>query len=465
MSPKSKSLTSKVWISFIIFSVTILAFLWLFQVIFLDTYYENSKRIALSEVANQIKSNYENDDLENILDNLAFERGVCIELLEQNHSIYLSNNFDIGCLDGKYNNSNLSYKQQFILSGEESAHYTIINPRFQNKALLYALKLNSSLYVFVSASIEPMDATTKILSSQLVIVTILVLLLSCIIAYFISKKISAPIVAMNEQASKMGKGNYQVSFDTHSEISELNELAHTLNLAKEELSKTDELRRDLMANVSHDLKTPLTMIKAYACMAQDLNSENPEKRNANLEVIIEETDRLNHLVNDILELSKLQSSITTLDIEVFDLHQLILSILKRYNVLKETEGYHFIYENTRSIYVKADKKRMEQVIYNLINNAVHYTGRDNTVTIILEEKDTYVIVKIKDTGNGIKPEDLPYIWDKYYKNNKKHKRNLVGTGLGLSIVKNILENHHSHYGVESKKGKGTTFYFDIKKEV
>ena len=219
-----------------------------------------------------------------------------------------------------------------------------------------------------------------------------------------------------------------------------------------------------MANVSHDLKTPLTMIKAYAEMSRDLNGEDKVKRDKNMNVIIEEVDRLTILVNDILTLSSMQSKINELNLEEFDIVSLINTILKRYEIFKETENYNFIFENKKKILITADKKKIEQVIYNLINNAINYTGDDNLVTIKVISKKDCVRVEIKDTGKGINEEDIPYIWDRYYKNKKKHKRNLIGTGLGLSIVKSILELHKYNYGVKSEKNKGTTFYFEIIKK-
>ena len=243
---------------------------------------------------------------------------------------------------------------------------------------------------------------------------------------------------------------------------ELNELATTLNYAKGELAKTEELRKDLMANVSHDLKTPLTMIKAYAEMSTELHQNNKKKQKEDMDIIISEVDRLTILVNDILELSSMQSNINNLEKTDFDLINLVKEIIHRYKVLQETENYKFIFNHkAKEIIINADKKKIEQVIYNLINNAINYTGEDNKVTInIIEEKDN-ILVEIKDTGKGIKKEDLPYIWDKYYKNKKKHKRNLIGTGLGLSIVKNALELHSFNYGVTSTPNKGSTFYFRI----
>ena len=232
---------------------------------------------------------------------------------------------------------------------------------------------------------------------------------------------------------------------------------------EKEVSKTDEYRRDLMANVSHDLKTPLTMIKAYAEMIRDITYKDTEKRNRDLNIIIDETNRLNLLVNDILELSKLQTAQEEMNIENLDLVELTNEVLKRYEIIKETENYKIILNTPSKAPVKADKKRLSQVMYNLINNAINYTGDNLTVRINIVDKKSYYLVEIKDTGKGIDKEDIENIWDKYYKKEKNHKRNVIGTGLGLSIVKNILENHKFTYGVKSIKNKGTTFYFEIPK--
>lgn len=217
-----------------------------------------------------------------------------------------------------------------------------------------------------------------------------------------------------------------------------------------------------MANVGHDLKTPLTMIKAYAELIRDINYDKKEKREENLNTIIEETDRLTLLVNDILDLSALQAKATPLKIEKIDLNDLIYQIIDKFNILTVKEQYNFVFNHPDKVIVEADYKRIYQVIYNLVNNAINYTGEDKTVTInIKEQKDTYLI-EIIDTGKGIKKEELAHIWDRYYHSDKKHKRNSYGTGLGLSIVKQILQSHGSNYGVKTSK-KGSTFYFEIKK--
>ncbi len=460
---RKNSLISVIWKYFLIFSVLILAFLWTFQVIFFDTYYEYNKIQDARSVALTIKNNKNSNNLKNIINEKSLEKEVCVEISDDGGIPLFSSTYrGKGCLIGNINS--FLYKSDFINSNKQHKTYEVNNPNYNNDTLVYALKINNNAYAFVNTSIEPVDSTADILIQQLIVITIIVLLLSFVLSYYISKHISKPIIDINNQAKLLNKKS-NINFNTDTKIEELIELSNTLNYAEEELSKTDELRRDLMANVSHDLKTPLTMIKAYAEMSTDIHLNNHEKQKEDMNIIIEETERLTLLVNDILTLSKMQTNIEKLNIEEFNLIKTIEEILERYKYLQETENYKFIFnKNKEKVLIKADKKKLEQVVYNLINNAINYTGEDNKVTINVIDKKNIVSVEITDTGNGIKDEDLPYIWDKYYKNKKKHKRNRIGTGLGLSIVKQILEAHKYSYGVKTKLNNGTTFYFEIKKD-
>jgi signal transduction histidine kinase len=269
-----------------------------------------------------------------------------------------------------------------------------------------------------------------------------------------------PILKITKNVKKFGDGDLSVEFPKNG-IKEIDELSETLNYVKEEFVKTNELKRDLLANVSHDLKTPLTMIKAYAEMVKDYTYKNKVKRNENLNIIISETDRLNLLVNDILDLSKLQANKEELKLEEFDIILEIKSILKRYDLLVEKENYHISFEGPESVFVTADKSKINQVIYNLINNAINYTGKDKIVIIKVSVVNNKVLVEVKDTGKGIDESEKKYIWDKYYKTNKNYKRSKISSGIGLSIVKEILTYHQFEYGFNSIKNQGTTFYFYI----
>ena len=454
---KKNSLKIYIWLFLIGFSIFILCFLWLFQIIFLGTYYKSYKTEELDKAATDLRQAVTLDT--DTIENIAQKRDICIEIYGNN--TYVSTISNKGCME--FGNRNFKVKKDFIDSGLLEQHYNLINDKFQNETLIYALKLDKNIYAFINASLEPLDSTITILSNQFIFTTVIVLILSLVIGYFISRKLSKPITKISDEAKKLADGNFSANFKTSSDIYEISELADSLNYAKDELFKTESLKRDLMANVSHDLKTPLTMIKAYAEMVRDITYNNKEKREENLNTIIEETDRLTLLVNDILDLSAAQSDNLNLNIEEIDLIELINEVIKRFKILSEQENYKFIFNHPDKVIIHADYKRIYQVIYNLMNNAINYTGNDKKVYIDINEDKHKYIISIRDTGKGIKQEDLKHIWDKYYHSDKKHKRNNFGTGLGLSIVKNILQMHNYKYGVTSSD-KGSTFYFEISKD-
>lgn len=460
---KKSNLRTKIWIYLIIFSASILLFLWLFQIIFLKTYYKEFRLNKLENSVKKVLNSFHDSDYEDLLDDISLEDEICIEVVNNNMTKYLSVIYNKGCMGAETSVENSYYKKDFINSNLSKKVYTLINPRFKNKTIIYGIKLDDSNYAFVSASLEPIDTTITVLKNQFIYVTMLVIILSLIVSYFVSRKISSGVIKINKEAKKLSKGNFDVKFDTNQPILELSELAETLEYTKDELSKTENLRRELLANVSHDLKTPLTMIKAYAEMVRDVTYKDDTKRTKDLNIIIEETDRLNVLVNDILELSKIQSGTQKLTIEQFDLEKFVKNIIKRYDIMSENKKYKFKVSINKNIIVSADPKRIEQVMYNLINNAINYTGDDKKIIINALELENTVRIEVKDTGKGIDKEELENIWDKYYKIDKTHSREQVGSGVGLSIVKNILINHNCNYGVESIKGNGTTFYFELPK--
>lgn len=460
---KNKSLILHIWIYLATFLTIILAFLWILQVLFFDVYYENRTTSMIEKIALRTKRYYKKEKDESYYDRLSYENNACIQIIQNNETIYSSNGTRRGCLFSSNENTELTttYIVDFMTSGSERRTYKIVNPTLKNNTLVSAIKLDENTFGFINVSLEPTDPAIKIIREELIVITIGVFISSFIIAFFISKRISTPILKINERAKKMAKGDLYTPFEINDNITEIKELTETLNYTKEELSKLDETRKDLLANVSHDLKTPLTMIKAYAETARDLNKNNVKKRTDNLNIIIEEAERLNILVNDILELSKNETNMNELVKENFNLTEEIENIIHRFDYLKVQEGYEFIFKYKKPITIYADKNKIGQVIYNLIINAINYTGPDKKVYIKVEENKKYIRVSIEDTGKGISKEDIDKIWEKYYKNEKNHQRNKIGTGLGLSIVKGILIKHGFNYGVESKKGKGSKFYFDI----
>ena len=243
---------------------------------------------------------------------------------------------------------------------------------------------------------------------------------------------------------------------------ETRELAATLNYAAGEIAKSDSLQRELIANVSHDLRTPLTMISGYAEVMRDIPGENSPE---NLQIIIDEAGRLSELVTDMLDLSKIRAGTKTPEMSFFDLTETIREVMLRYDKLISHDGYKISFVQECEAFVNADRTMMLQVVYNLINNAVNYTGEDKRVTVTQQicERDgeRRVRISVADTGVGIPRDQIPLIWDRYYKIDKVHRRAAVGTRLGLSIVKGILRMHNAAYGVESCEGHGSVFWFEL----
>jgi signal transduction histidine kinase len=282
------------------------------------------------------------------------------------------------------------------------------------------------------------------------------------LAFFLSRRITGPLSKITDDAARLGEGEYGFKFEG-GHYTEINRLADTLTVASQELEKTDSMQKDVIANVSHDLRTPLTMITSYSEMIRDLSGDDPVRRNEHLQVIIDEAARLNTLVTDLLEISRMQSGAMKIELREFSLKEAIESLLASYTGYIEQDGYKLVFISRGEGMVIADEERIKQVISNLISNAFKYGGRDKSIEVKMVEEDTYVRCEVSDHGIGIPKKDLRHIWERYYKASTNYQR-AESTGLGLSIVKEILLLHGANFGVDSVLRKGSTFWFELKKE-
>ncbi|MDE5621261.1 MAG: HAMP domain-containing histidine kinase, partial [Ruminococcus sp.] len=329
--------------------------------------------------------------------------------------------------------------------------------------LIYICVLGSTKspegYLILNSELVPVGSTVSIIKRQLVMIMIILIIIAAFISVFLANRISGPIDRITKSAENLAKGDLNTKFDGRGYL-ESKKLADTLMYAEKELSRVDKMQRDLIANVSHDLRTPLTMLKAYAEMIRDLSGDNPVKRNEHLEIIINETDRLSAMVNDILDLSKLESGKQKLNPSEFEIGAKLNAIIGRFKGISDKMGYHIHFTPDKEETVYCDIVKIEQVIYNLINNAINYTGADKQVYVRQINQADGVLIEVEDTGDGIEESKIKLIFDKYYRS-ENHKREVVGTGLGLSIVKAVLKLHGYDYGVRSTLGKGSVFWFKI----
>lgn len=468
MQTKSKqhiSLRARLCLAFIFFTIIVSALLWFFEVVLLEGFYYTSKIRQTQNIAISVAQNYGSEDFDSYLTSVSVGNQVCIEILDaRNIPLYERDVMNDKCLlHGPHNFLHgLLMKLQNDGDGMISMNFYDEQIGLETLVLGCTLENNGKVqgYLFLNTPLEPVGSAISILKDLLVVVTILLLIIGVLIAFYLSNWLSVPIVRITRSAHRLAHGDFNTKFEGGS-YREVDELARTLTYAEEQLSRVDRMQRDLIANVSHDLRTPLTMLKAYAEMIRDLSGDNPVKRNAHLQVIIEETDRLTMLVNDILDLSKLENGSVKPEMQTFDISARMNDIIARYKGVSEKMGYHIHFTPDEPVDVTCDPGQIERVICNLINNAINYTGEDKNVYVRQINTPEGVRIEVRDTGAGIPEDKIQRIFDKYYRS-ENHKREVVGTGLGLSIVKAILKMHEFHYGVSSKLGEGSVFWFLIR---
>ena len=332
--------------------------------------------------------------------------------------------------------------------------------------LIYGTKLlneanpDSSLYLYIIDPIGPLDSVRLILKNQLLTMSILTIVLSLLLSYFIAYRIAKPMVDLTRQAQKLGAGDYSVHFQ-NDDVKEIHQLAESLNAATAELAKIDETKTNLLASVSHDLRTPLTMIKAYSEMIRDLSGDDPKRRQEHIGVILQETDWMSDLITDILEYSRIRSGNMNYEMRVFDLASLTDVCVERFRdiALQQDRGVTIKWENSGYVPVSGDVIRIQRVIDNLLSNALKHSPDDAAMEVSIEQAGSKVRWGVRDHGEGIAPENLDQIWDLYFTRSSMQNRVNGSTGLGLSIVRGILEDHRCDYGVNSTPGEGADFWF------
>lgn len=490
------SIKWKIFIYMLGFTAVLLGLLWLFQTVYLDEFYKKIKTDELEDACESVIEVIDDENNSTVENTKAIEAigasfDICIRVVNTYGTDIYATEQNMQCnvhklrrdqilgliaeakLNGGSYRARLENKKHDFFMTDDKGVTNMENilgkdkyenmPKMSDAESIIAVDVvkdatGRELVIMINTIITPVDATVHTLRIQLIYISIIMVILSLVIAIVISWKISKPIIKMNDSAKKLGKGEYDVHFegDGYKEIAQLSE---TLNQAAVELSKAEGLQRELIANVSHDLRTPLTMITAYSEVMRDLPGENTPE---NVQVIIDEAKRLTTLVNDLLDVSKLQAGVMELNAKQYDLTESIESVLTRYSKFLEQNGFTVDFEYDRHIVVEADEDKMYQVIYNLVNNAINYTGDDKKIIVRQRVNGSIARIEVIDSGEGIAKEELANVWERYYKVDKNHKRAVMGTGLGLSIVKNVLKLHRLQFGVESEVGKGTCFWFEIR---
>ncbi len=458
---KKFSLRIELIIFLLIFVLSILGLIYFFQTTFLDSFYKESKINVLENIASEVQLSIENDDLDDYMDQITISNEVCVRVVSNNSKYNNVGACSLKNLD--FNTINDIAKQTSDNGGDKLFDLFRYHVNSESELDIYIYsKLfdinDETVMVLVSTMITPIGATISTIKSQYVIIVGIVVIMTIILALILSHFIIKPIKKINDESKNLAKGEYDKS-KVNFKIKEFDELNNTLDKANEDISKADKAKKELLANVSHDLRTPLTMIVGYGEMIRDLPEENNE---SNINVIIDEAKRLSTLVDDLLDISRIENDNIKLNKKEVSLNDLLTNTYHQYEKYCEAQNVKLELKLSEDKIVSIDEARIKQVLYNFINNALNYNDKDNQLIILGSEIiDNKTRVYVYDNGEGISDKDINNIWDRYYKVDKLHKRSHIGSGIGLALSKQLLEAHNIKYGVESKVGEYTKFYFDL----
>lgn len=439
-----KRIRAKLLLAFFGMAALAVALIWLVQAVFLSDSYLNQRvksiDAAVAEVAVQSDTDY-----------AALERALNVSLLAVNESgsiVYQSEGLPMrGQIVKRVSELTASADGgvEMLQTETEQARYALLSRSVEGGTLL------------VVFSLVDVSEASRVLLQQLWVITAVLLAAALVLSLVLSRRFSRPIVAVTGAAKRMAAGDYSVKTPVTAR-DEIGQLTQALNELGDELGKTEELRRELIANVSHELRAPLTIIRGYAETVRDVTWPNEEKRASQLNAIVEESARLGSLVTDILDYSKLQSGAESMHLQAFScatelgdhVGRFALAAGQRDIVLELTcpEGD-----------VLFDRAQFAQVVNNLLDNAVRHAKSASRIRVRGEARGNAMRVSVDNAGEPIPPEELPKIWDRYHRAPKQGEAGGLGTGLGLAIVKTILERHGVAYGVESDE-KRTVFWFE-----
>ncbi len=359
-------------------------------------------------------------------------------------------------------------RQQLIqngLAGRNAVQETV-HPVYGFEVMVLSVAFKAAdgkdFVALATIPLAPIDEMIGIMNRVLAGAAALLLLLSGIIAFFMSRNITKPLNSLTAAAGEIEQGNLEARASIRSR-DETGTLGRTFNRMAERLQKTERFRKEIIENVSHELRTPLSIIKGYSELIRDVTGDNKEKREGQLEVISQEADRLGVIVDDILDYSQIQSGLMELNVDSFDISEMARNVIRKYELALGESGMKINFSGPEALSVKGDKVRIEQVLQNLVKNAINYSPEGKDIDIRVADSEGKALVEVSDHGLGIPEEELDFIWDRYYRTKGIKKKKIYGSGLGLSIVKSILDAHEASCSVESREGVGTTFRFSLKK--
>ncbi|MBQ6211655.1 MAG: HAMP domain-containing histidine kinase [Ruminococcus sp.] len=474
MKCKTNSFRKKLISYFMFFTVVIFTVLWLLQTVFLQKFYNGMIIKNTVKVADKISEESRNSDITSYIDDISRSNSILVFVTDidgnviyssdeykKNHKARLKNEMT------ELRNEHWQYRElpenysEFLNEVKSSADGTAdikTDDSYVYGRLIDFYSSDDKAVLYLSTPLNAVGSTARIIRIQLIWVTLLSISIAFVLALFMSKSFSKPVAQLYEKAHKLGADDDDVNFNEGFCI-ELDELNTTLDTTSEKLKKNRDFQNELLANVSHDLRTPLTMIKGYAEMIRDISREDEKQCAEDVAVIVEEADRLTALVNEILEYSELQMSDSETVMNDVVLSDTVTSVADSFEKLYSKEGYVFERNIADNIHVKGNAARLQRAVYNLLDNAVRHAGEDKWTGVSLRTEKGNVIIEISDHGSGIAADELEHIWDRYYTRRQRSGKGV--SGLGLAIVKQIVSQHNGVCKAESVVGTGSVFSIEL----
>lgn len=487
-----KSVRIRLFVTLCTVIIFIIVFLILINNIVLETFYLYSKTNTIKNLYQKINDYYnssnQNINLEDELKNIAIKNNIDILIKEESDTIVITTNKEFLGTIGKTNiNTIINTEKSNIIYMKN--HVVIKKIKDEKSGIRYIVlyaTLDNSYKLYIRIPVSAIEESVKISNELLVLIGGIVILISGILASVISRKFTKPILELNNIANKMAKLDFSQKYrikDTEDEINELgksintmsDKLERTINQLRgtnvelekdiEEKSKIDEMRKQFISDVSHELKTPIALIQGYAeGLVENVNTDE-ESRKFYAEVILDETNKMDTLVKQLLELMKLEYGKREFNNKEFDINELINEVVRRCNVMLEENNITVKICSNDKLYVYADDFYIEQVVTNYFTNAIKNAKEVNGKKEIIidtrvDETSNKARISVFNTGNEIMQEDLDRIWGRFYKVDTSRNRGSGGSGIGLSLVKAIMSNYGNGYGVKNKED-GVEFYFEV----
>ena len=478
------TIRTKLFITLCITIAIIILFLILVNSIVLESYYMYSKQIELMSAYRLINSYYNgtssSKDIEIELEKLALSNNFDI-LIKTDNSIYATSRDFISSLtdefDGRDINDNLLY------SNDNVKIKRTYDSKTELSFVLLSARLDNGYQLYIRVAIISIQESVDISNRFLMLIGFFTIAISGILVSMISKKFTSPIEKLNEITKRISELDFSHKYEVNDSDDELNNLGKNINTMSETLektitqlrmsnielekdieekSKTDEMRKQFISDVSHELKTPIALIQGYAEGLVENVTEDEESRKFYAEVILDESNKMDILVKKLLELMKLEYGKMTFNLTRFNISELIGELIRKNKKLLEEKNITIHFDN-EPYYIIADEFYIEQVVNNYFTNALKNVAEvegKKEIIISYQKEDTKLRVKVFNTGENIEEENLNRIWNRFYKVDTSRNRESGGTGIGLSLVRAIMQNTHNKYGVENKEN-GVEFYFEV----